>query len=83
VGRLKITIEIENQLLTRVKALARRRKTSVRALTEEGLRLVLRQKGFSRWKWNPVVVRGNGLTDEFKKAGWDRIRDELYRVPTF
>ena len=36
-------------------------------------------EGVRRWKWKPVTFRGDGLTDEFKNAGWDKIRDEIYR----
>jgi hypothetical protein len=31
------------------------------------------------WKWNLVTFRGKGMTEEFENAGWDRIRDEIYR----
>jgi hypothetical protein len=35
----------------------------------------------SRPKLLPPLVTsgGDGLTDEFKNAGWDKIRDEIYR----
>ena len=26
-----------------------------------------------------ATVRGGGLSDEFKSANWDKIRDEIYR----
>jgi hypothetical protein len=26
-----------------------------------------------------VTVGGGGLTDEFRNASWDKIRDEIYR----
>jgi hypothetical protein len=32
-----------------------------------------------KWKWKSVT-RGGGLTDEFKNAGWDKIRDEIYQA---
>ena len=33
----------------------------------------------AKWKWKPVVVKGSGLTDEFKNAPWEKIRDEIYK----
>ena len=78
---MKTTIEIADDLLQRAQHVARKEKTTLRALTEEGLRLVLKQKQAKakKWKWKPVVVGGGGLTDEFKNASWDKIRDEIYR----
>ena len=38
-----------------------------------------KQQGKAR-KLPPLVTfRGKGMTDEFKKAGWEKIRDEIYR----
>lgn len=78
---MKTTIEIADDLFQRAQRLARMEKTTFRALTEEGLRRVLKEKraGTTKWKWKPLVVQGGGLTDEFKDAGWDRIRDEIYQ----
>ena len=78
---LKTTIEIADDLFARAQQTARREKTTFRALTEQGLRLVLeeRQARPTQWKWKPLVVQGGGLTDEFRNAPWERIRDEIYR----
>jgi len=78
---VKTTIQIADDLFHRVQALARKEKTTFRALTEEGLRLVVKNKKdkSAKWKWKLVTVKGQGLTDEFKNAGWDQIRDEIYR----
>lgn len=78
---MKTTIEIADDLFERVQRVARREKTTFRSLTEQGLRLVLKEKQAkpAKWKWKPVIVRGGGLTDEFKNASWDKIRDEIYR----
>ena len=74
---VKTTIQIADDLFQRVQALARKEKTTFRALTEEGLRLVLKNKKdkSTKWKWKLVTVKGQGLTDEFKNASWDQIRD--------
>jgi hypothetical protein len=77
---LKTTIEIADDLFERTQRLARKEKTTFRALTERGLRLVLQEKRSNPEELPPLVtVRGGGLTDEFKNASWDRIRDEIYR----
>jgi hypothetical protein len=77
---MKTTIEIADDLFERVQRVARREKTTFRSLTEQGLRLVLRERQAEGVKLPPLVtVRGEGLTGEFKKASWDRIRDEIYQ----
>jgi len=79
----KTTIEIADDLFERAQKLARKEKTTFRALTEEGLRLVLKEEQAQKrkWKWKPVTFKGQGLTDKFKDANWDQIRDEIYRRP--
>jgi hypothetical protein len=76
---VKTTIEIAEDLFQRVQRLARREKTTFRALTEQGLRLVLREKRGGGTLPPLVTVGGEGLRGEFKEASWDRIRDEIYR----
>lgn len=78
---MKTTIEIADDLFERAQGLARREKTTFRALTEQGLRLVLKEKMQRKPKQLPplVTVRGGGLTEEFKNATWDQLRDEIYR----
>ncbi len=77
---MKTTIEIADDLFARAQQVARREKTTFRALTEAGLRQVLMEKQAktAKWKWKPIT-RGGGMTPEFKNAGWDKIRDEIYR----
>ncbi len=78
---VKTTIEIADDLFERAQDVARREKTTFRALTELGLRLMLKEKQKAKSKNLPplVTVRGRGLTDEFKNATWERVRDEIYR----
>ncbi len=77
---MKTTIEIADDLFERAQRLARKEKTTFRSLTEQGLRLVLNERQNKPKKLPPLVtVRGRGLTDEFKNALWDKIRDEIYR----
>jgi len=78
---MKTTIEIADDLFERVQRVARKEKTTFRSLTEQGLRIVLKEKQAKppKWKWKPVTFKGGGLTDEFKNASWEKIRDEIYR----
>ena len=77
---MKTTIEIADDLFERAQRVARREKTTFRSLTEQGLRLVLQGRQAKLRKLPKLVtVRGKGLTDEFKNASWDKIRDEIYR----
>ena len=77
---MKTTIEIADDLFERAQRIAQKEKTTFRSLAEEGLRLVLKEKQGKPRKLPPLVtVRGSGLTDEFKNASWDKIRDEIYR----
>lgn len=79
---MKTTIEIADDLFERAQRLARKENTTFRSLTEQGLRMVLKEKQLKspKWKWKPLVVHGGeGLTDEFKNAPWQKIRDEIYR----
>jgi predicted transcriptional regulator len=77
---VKTTIEIADDLFERAQRLARRERTTFRALTEQGLRLVLKEKQATttQWRWTPRTVSGEGINEEFKRAGWDGIRDAIY-----
>jgi len=77
---MKTTIEIADDLLERAQRLAQHEKTTLRALTEQGLRLVLKEKEGKpiQWQWKPVIVRGKGMISDFQNAGWARVRDEIY-----
>ncbi|MFN0304720.1 MAG: hypothetical protein ACKVQU_30680 [Burkholderiales bacterium] len=77
---MKTTIELPDDLLQRSKRLARREGMTLRALLEEGLRLALKsreRRAAVPFRLKPF--RGDGFTPEFQDAGWDRIRDEIYR----
>lgn len=77
---MKTTIEIADSLLQEVKRHAHEENTSVRALVEEGLREVLRKRATGKpFRLRKVTFGGSGLTEEFKDASWERIRDEIYR----
>ncbi|MCC6870688.1 MAG: hypothetical protein IT522_17885 [Burkholderiales bacterium] len=77
---MKTTIELPDDLLERGKAAARRENSTLKALIEEGLRMALRAR--TRKRTAPFAVQpfqGDGLSAEFVGAGWEEIRDEIYR----
>ena len=77
---MKTTIDISENLLNRAKELARKEKTTLKDLTEEGLQLVLSRRGRgSRAKIKPVVFQGQGLSSAFRGKSWAEFRDEIYR----
>ena len=78
---MKTSIEIADGLFEQIQALARKEKTTIRALTERGLRLVLAKKRPRTSRPLPplVTVKGNGLTRRFKQGNWDEIRNETNR----
>lgn len=76
---MKTTIEIADDLFARAQKIARKEKTTFRALAEQGLRLVLREKQ-SHAKpriWKPKTC-GGGLNPEFRDWNWEKIRDLIY-----
>jgi dipeptidyl aminopeptidase/acylaminoacyl peptidase len=77
---MKTTIEIADDLFERVQRLAQKEKTSFRALTEAGLRLVVSGKHGQRpKKLPPLVTFGHGgPTQQFEDWNWDRLRNEIY-----
>jgi hypothetical protein len=77
---MKTTVELSDDLLDHARRLARREGTSLRALLEDGLRLVFktRQQRPARNLRIPAYGEG-GLSDAFRDAGWEAVRDEIYR----
>ena len=79
VGRMKTTVEIPDPLAAEAKAVARREKTTLRALIEAGLRHVVRERRRSA----PFALRdasfgGRGLQPDFVDGDWQRIREAAY-----
>ena len=79
VSNMKTTFEIAEPLLVEAKRVAARRKTTLRALIEEGLRRVIEEQGRDDpFHLRSVSFKGEGLAPEFVEGGWERIRDAAY-----
>lgn len=77
---MKTTIDIPDQLLAEAQDLARREGTTLKALTHEALRKVIAEKKsrVKKFKLRDVSFGGDGLSDEYKDAPWEKIRDAIY-----
>lgn len=59
--------------------LARTEKTTLRNLVEEGLLLAIERHTCSRKRLiKPVTFKGGGLSEEFRNASWNQIRQAAY-----
>jgi len=74
---MKTTIEIADDLFERAQQVARREKTTFLSLTEQDLRLVLNETQVKRKQLPPLVTVPGTLTEEFRDAPWQKIRDEV------
>jgi ribosomal protein L19E len=77
---MKTTLDVSDPLLEEAKAVAARERTTLRALVEQGLRIVLATKGqrSPRFRLRKASFKGSGLQAGFERARWDRIRDAAY-----
>lgn len=79
VSHMKTTIEISDALAKEAKAVARRERTTLRALIEAGLRQLLRgRRRRESFELRDASFRGRGLQPEFRDADWQRIREAAY-----
>lgn len=76
---MKTTVELPDHVLRQAKRAALKNRTTVKALIEQGLRLVLadvnRRTAFTLRK---ASFRGDGLVSGRSLRDWDAIRDAIY-----
>ncbi len=79
VSRMKTTVEISDSLANEAKAVARREKTTLRALIEAGLRRLLRDRQRrARFQLRDASFAGRGLQPAFRNRDLQRILDAAY-----
>lgn len=78
VTHMKTTIDLSDALLREAKRRAQARGLTLRALVEEGLRLVLKQEGTTRrFRLRRATFRGRGRAPETES--WPAVREHIYR----
>ena len=78
-GHLKTTVEIHDQLLKRAKRYASARGTSLRAVIEDALRLLLSSQSPRRKYVLPDLRVGDPSgADPLERYSWPELRDEIY-----
>lgn len=76
---MKTTIEISDPLLKAARQAARRDGTTVRALVEHGLRLVLEERRKApTFRLRDATVGGKGLQPGAEGLSWEQLRDLAY-----
>jgi hypothetical protein len=78
---MKTTVEIQDELLRRAQRLAATSGSTLRALIEDGLRLVLEKKAEQPQRF--VLADGSagtaGASNPLERYTWAELRDEIYR----
>lgn len=76
---MKTTVEISDAVLNAARDLARRQKTTVKALIERGLRRELAEVDRKpAFQLRRVTFSGNGLRTDSPELRWDRLRELAY-----
>lgn len=73
---MKATLDISDPLLRAARKVATRERTTLQALVERGLRLVLAQKRRGpAFRLRKASFKGHGLRAELQEMEWARIRE--------
>lgn len=76
---MKTTVELPDSLLQEARRIAERERTTVRALIERGLRLVVGERKRKRaFALRDASFKGRGLQPPLDETSWERIRELAY-----
>jgi hypothetical protein len=74
---MKTTIDIADSLLDEARRVAAARRTTLRALVEQGLRREIEESAKPQRKMRDLRFGSGGMRPGFET--WEQIRDEIYR----
>jgi hypothetical protein len=76
---MKTTVDISDALAEAAKQVAAEERTTLRALIEAGLRMILEERQQSRnFRLRTASFGGSGLQPEFREVNWERMREAAY-----
>jgi hypothetical protein len=76
---MKTTVQIPDSLLEEAHKLAAKEKTTLKALVEEGLRLILaKRRRSAAFQLRKASFKGMGLQHDVAGAAWEQIREKIY-----
>jgi len=76
---MKMTIDISNELLIKAKEFAVKRRTTLSAIIEQGIRNMLKeQQSGEHYVLPDMSVGGNGLQADFRDKTWSDFRDAAH-----
>jgi Arc/MetJ family transcription regulator len=78
-SHMKTTIHIADGLLAEAQAIAAKENTTLKALVNEGLQKVVKERNIQKpFKLKDGSVGGKGVNPEFADASWEAIREAAY-----
>jgi Arc/MetJ family transcription regulator len=75
---MKTTIEIADALLAEARRAAEAQGVTLRALVEEALRRVLRERRGREFRLRRASFKGSGLNPQVREGSWERISELIY-----
>lgn len=76
---MKTTVILPDALVAEARRVAAEQRTTLRALVEEGLREILERRARrGTFRLVDASVGGQGFQEDFRGAGWAKIRDAAY-----
>jgi hypothetical protein len=78
-SHMKTTIQIPDSLLEDARKVAAKERTTLKALVEEGLRLIVaKRKRSSVYRLRKASFKGTGLQPHLSRTSWNQIREKVY-----
>lgn len=82
-ARMKTTLGIQDALLERAKRHAKKVRRPLRAVVEEGLRLLLSEPTAPpKYVLEDASVGRSGVDDPLENLSWQDLREEIYGEPS-